>query len=402
MISNKIKRVFSAFMAIAFVFAFVVSFNENEAYVAYAASSVDSMISLNLCGQVNATNVNVRKGSSTDEKSFTKLNKKTPIKINGIVKDWYKIQYGNVSGYIKAKYVDVKVVTTAAVNLRNKPSTDSKKLSTISKSKVFLVKGYYKTSGKNWYKITYKSKTGYICGDYAKSYFTVKDSAESIKSTTTSSKATQTQKTTKKTTKATTTDDNSTSGNSVKFYDKTTKIVKVSADTVTMRKKASTNSKKVVTLKKDTVLTIISDGSNGKWWHATATVDGKKYTGYVYKNYTHETWHLTKSDYTLLCKIVMAEAGNEPNKGIILLAQAMLDRASFYNSFDKACKQVCSNNRYAVTKEVKEAVNTALNGKRITTERAIYWYAFKTCKSKWHESLHFVAQVGGHRFFNDF
>ena len=58
---------------------------------------------------------------------------------------------------------------TANVYVRSKATTSSSKRGKLKKGSYFVVKSTVKGSkGTTWYKITYKSKTGYVCASYAK------------------------------------------------------------------------------------------------------------------------------------------------------------------------------------------------------------------------------------------
>lgn len=358
------------------------------------ASSSPAMISLDLSGKVTADKLNVRCGGSKSYSVITVISKNTYVDIKGISDNWYKITISGKTGYVCADYVNVKIRTTATLNLRKSATTSSDSLGCIDKGTVLDVSDYKEISNTIWYKVKYNSRAGYISGNYTNTY---KISDYTVLSLKTVSTTATTKATTKKATKTT----KAASTKTVKTYSSTSKVVKVFSDNVKMRAKVSSSSKALVTLSSGTTLTIKS-GSSGKWWYASVKKNGKTYTGYVYKGSTKETWKLSKSDYNLLCKIVMAEAGNESVKGQKMLAQAMLDRASYYNSFSRACKQVCSDNKYAVTSEVKASVNAVLNGERVTAKKVLWWYNPKACKSSWHESKTFVTQIGNHRFFTDF
>ena len=66
-------------------------------------------------------------------------------------------------------------VTTDVLRVREKPSTSSKILGNVYKGNVYTSKG---TSG-SWYKISYKSRTGYIHKNYVKSSSSKYTSSES-------------------------------------------------------------------------------------------------------------------------------------------------------------------------------------------------------------------------------
>ena len=72
----------------------------------------------------------------------------------------------------KSKYYnyspDKKGKTTATVNMRSGASTSKKKLKTIPNGKSVPVYGYMEVPGKNWYKVKYGGKIGYVRRDYVK------------------------------------------------------------------------------------------------------------------------------------------------------------------------------------------------------------------------------------------
>lgn len=377
----RISKVFKSVIAVCLVFTVMIGIFSvvGTNYNADAASS--STISLNLDGKVTANKLNVRKKATTSSDVMTTVSKNSYVDITGLSGNgkWYKITISGKTGYVSANYITVTVKTTAALNLRKSATTKSKSFGCIKKGTKVKILGYKKTSGTVWYKVTYNSNTGYICSKYTTS---VKSSVSSSSSSTKTSAS---------------------SSAKVQTYSTTSKVVTISKNNVNLRSKASTNSKVVTTLPKGTVLTIKNaTGEESLWWKASCTKNGKTYTGYVYKANTKETWKLSSSDLNLLYKIVMAEAGGESVKGQKIIAQAILDRASYYNSFAKACKQVSQNPKSAVTNQVKKSVTAVVNGERITTSKVIWWYNPKSTKSSWHESKNYVTTIGNHRFFTPF
>ncbi len=99
-------------------------------------------------------NLNVRKGPSTDTKVVGKLTNHNACEILGEENGWYKITSGNVTGYVSADYMatgeealiiaqtearDVATVITDSLRVREKPSTDSRKLTNIAKDEKVTV-----------------------------------------------------------------------------------------------------------------------------------------------------------------------------------------------------------------------------------------------------------------------
>lgn len=341
-----------------------------------------SSISLNLDGKVIANKLNVRKKATTSSDIMTTIGKNNYVKITGLNGNgkWYKIAINGKTGYVSANYITVTVKTTAALNLRKSATTKSKSFGCVKKGTKIKVSGYKTNSGTVWYKVTYNSNTGYICSKYT----------TSVRNNTSSSSSNAKTSSTNNSTK-------------VQTYSSTSKVVTVSKNNVNLRSKANTNSKVVTTLTKGTILTIKNaSGKESLWWKVSCTKNGKTYTGYVYKANTKEKWKLSSSNLNLLYRIVMAEAGGESVKGQKMIAQAILDRASYYNSFTKACKQVSQTPKSAVTNEVKKSVNAVVNGERVTSSKVIWWYNPNTVKSSWHESKNYVTTIGNHRFFTPF
>ncbi|WP_214851100.1 C39 family peptidase [Exiguobacterium sp. s193] len=90
------------------------------------------------------------------------------------------LMFGVFSPSLVAHAATKLTITTAVLRVREKPTTSSKILGNVVKGNVYTSKG---TSG-SWYKITYKSRTGYIHKDY------VKTSTTSSKYTSTGTKYT--------------------------------------------------------------------------------------------------------------------------------------------------------------------------------------------------------------------
>lgn len=99
-------------------------------------------------------NLNVRKKATTSSSVVGKLTNYAACEILEEVDGWYKITSGNVEGYVSADYIitgeealiiaqtearDIATVTVSSLRVRKGPSTDSKKLSTISKGEELTV-----------------------------------------------------------------------------------------------------------------------------------------------------------------------------------------------------------------------------------------------------------------------
>lgn len=128
-------------------------------------------------------------------------------------------------------------------------------------------------------------------------------------------------------------------------------------------------------------------------------------------------YELSKQDYQALLRIVQAEAGNEDEKGKMLVAGVVLNRVNNENFPDTVEEVVFQNENgtyqfspvangsyYSVTvsEETKAAVDKVLEGEDIT-DGALYFAARKYAdadKMKWFDcSLEKLFIYGGHEFF---
>ncbi|WP_180349977.1 SH3 domain-containing protein [Bacillus sp. D386] len=127
--------------------------------------------------------LNLRSGASIKKSVITTIPKGKQVAYISKTGDWYKVKYGSKTGYVSKKYLS-KVTnssssvakssststskatyqTTANVNLRKSASTKGKVLLTIPKGKMVA----YKSKSGSWYKVSYKSKTGYVSSKYIK------------------------------------------------------------------------------------------------------------------------------------------------------------------------------------------------------------------------------------------
>ncbi len=116
-------------------------------------------------------NLNVRAKPDKTSAKLGVLKKGTAVETTGEKNGWYTITYKGKIGYISGKYVTTtkpetaakKVVyTTANLNVRDKASTNGKKLGVLKKGTAVEV-----IELKNgWYTVKYNGKTGYISAKY--------------------------------------------------------------------------------------------------------------------------------------------------------------------------------------------------------------------------------------------
>ena len=113
----------------------------------------------------------VRAKPTKNSEKLGVLKKGTAVETTGMKDGWYKITYKGKTGYISGKYVTTTkpgtaettiVYTTANLNVRDKATTEGKKLGVLKKGTAVETTGL-----KNgWYTIKYNGKTGYICAKY--------------------------------------------------------------------------------------------------------------------------------------------------------------------------------------------------------------------------------------------
>lgn len=124
-------------------------------------------------GVVTANALNVRSGPGTGYTKLGVLYKNATVQIIANSGSWYKIAYGSGYGYVSGSYVKLNEttssvytmgVTTAALRLRNGPSTKYKTLLVIPKGTSIPLMA----QSNGWYKTYYDGTTGYCSGSYIK------------------------------------------------------------------------------------------------------------------------------------------------------------------------------------------------------------------------------------------
>jgi len=121
--------------------------------------------------------VNIRAAADTNSEILGKLYANGVGTVLETLDGWYKVQSGNVTGYISADYLIVgdeaaciaagkriATVNTARLNLRREPSTDAGVKTVITSGKQVEV---LDESVPGWVQVKFKSYTGYISTDYA-------------------------------------------------------------------------------------------------------------------------------------------------------------------------------------------------------------------------------------------
>lgn len=114
----------------------------------------------------------------------------------------------------------------------------------------------------------------------------------------------------------------------------------------------------------------------------------------------NKRYPLTDEEFYLVCGIVMAEAGGESYEGKMAVAQVILNNCERSNCRPAEIAWMFADPKTTWTDEVWLAVTAVFNeGRTITDEKILWFYAPDLCESAWHESQRFVLAVGGHKFF---
>lgn len=110
---------------------------------------------------------------------------------------------------------------------------------------------------------------------------------------------------------------------------------------------------------------------------------------------------ITEDDRETLEHIVEGEAGGESYEGKLWVATCLRNAME---KDDLSAEQVRIDYQYAgwsekVSEGTKNAVKEVFVFGNKMHDSVLWFYAPELCKSDWHESQKFVAEIGGHRFF---
>ena len=210
------------------------------------------------------SSLNVRSGASTSSSVIGSLSNGSKITIVGESGSWYKINYGNTTGYVSKDYVQTSgesgsgsssqettsgksgqvVNVHSSLNVRSGASTSSSVIGSLSNGSKVTIVG---ESG-SWYKINYGNTTGYVSKDY------IQSSGESNNSS------------------------NSGNSSSETASNKSGYVVNVHSS-LNVRSGASTSSSVIGSLSNGSKVTIV--GESGSWYK----INYGNTTGYVSKEY---------------------------------------------------------------------------------------------------------------------
>ena len=129
---------------------------------------------------VTTTSLNVRSGPGTAYKRVATLPKGANVGFLESAKDasgidWYRIAYGNVTGWVSSVYLSAGNVsagsgtTTGQVNLRSGAGLNYSSLGTVPKGVTLHYDAYASDSrGVMWYHVTYNGQRGWLSSNYFK------------------------------------------------------------------------------------------------------------------------------------------------------------------------------------------------------------------------------------------
>ena len=127
---------------------------------------------------VTASSLNVRSGAGTSNKKIGSLAKGKQVELLEKTGSWYKIKYGNGTGYVDGKYLKLTsdsetsrgteqrtgTVTASSLNVRTGPGTKYSRVGLLYRGAKVSITG---ESG-SWYKIKSGSLSGYVSKSYIK------------------------------------------------------------------------------------------------------------------------------------------------------------------------------------------------------------------------------------------
>lgn len=121
----------------------------------------------------------------------------------------------------------------------------------------------------------------------------------------------------------------------------------------------------------------------------------------VAEELVYEDNSLSDEDRYVIECIVAGEARGEGVEGQMWVATCI------YNAMQKdglTPMEVKEKYKYSgwyenISDEVKEAVSRVFDNGEIVNDNVLYFYAYKTTKSSWHETQDYIATIGGHKFF---
>lgn len=117
---------------------------------------------------------------------------------------------------------------------------------------------------------------------------------------------------------------------------------------------------------------------------------------------------LTEDEYYTVCYMVSGEAGAESYEGKKAVATCILNACELENMVPSEIrtqyqylgwKTNLKNESEELWAEVEQAVYEVFYLGEKIDENILYFYNPEICTSSWHESMNFIMEVDGHRFF---
>ena len=135
---------------------------------------------------ITASNLNLRSSPGTDGRVIGTLVKATKVSILGevVIQDeenpvWFKVTCGEKTGYVTKRYVNIltaqkehrrvgQVVPGVALNMRADSTTSSNIIDILYQGTYVVILDEKKTDGyyKEWYKVLYDDRIGWVAGKY--------------------------------------------------------------------------------------------------------------------------------------------------------------------------------------------------------------------------------------------
>ncbi|WP_346939707.1 SH3 domain-containing protein [uncultured Clostridium sp.] len=142
--------------------------------IADPAQTSNSSYNSTVTGTITADVLNIRSNHNTSSSIIGKINYNTKVSILEISNGWYKIKYNNTTGWISGEYVKLDsnsntvqtsntgIVTATALNVRSAGNTSSRIIGSLSKNaKVQII-----STSNGWHKIKYNNTTGFVSAEY--------------------------------------------------------------------------------------------------------------------------------------------------------------------------------------------------------------------------------------------
>ena len=129
----------------------------------------------------------------------------------------------------------------------------------------------------------------------------------------------------------------------------------------------------------------------------------KPATEYAYMTQDWVVYYpISSEDRHVLECIVQGEAGGESFEGKMWVATCLLN--AMRREGGASASYIRTQYQYAgwnenISDDTISAVSRVFDDGEVRHDTVLWFYAPKTCTSRWHESQQFVTEIGGHRLF---